>query len=277
MDELKFDEIGYWSEIKLEIVKKYAAAYSTIMARQPDIKRHVYIDAFAGAGVHLSRQTSDFVPGSPMNALLVDPPFREFHFIDLDGGKAGALREMAGDRTDVQVHEGDANSILVEKVFPRCRYEDYHRALCLLDPYGLHLHWAVVQAAGRMGSVEIFLNFPLMDMNRNVLRRNLGKVNPAQAERMTAFWGDSSWRSAAYVKEAGLFGDIDEKQSNEKVIAAYRERLKKVARFKYVPNPMPMKNSTGAIVYYLVFASPSKTGNKIVEDIFARYRERGLR
>jgi hypothetical protein len=28
----EFDEIGYWSEVKLEIIKKYAAAYSTILA-----------------------------------------------------------------------------------------------------------------------------------------------------------------------------------------------------------------------------------------------------
>jgi len=25
---LKFDEIGYWSEVKLEIIKEYASAYS---------------------------------------------------------------------------------------------------------------------------------------------------------------------------------------------------------------------------------------------------------
>jgi hypothetical protein len=36
----RFDEIGFWSEIKLDIVRKYASAYSTIMAKQPSIKRH---------------------------------------------------------------------------------------------------------------------------------------------------------------------------------------------------------------------------------------------
>jgi len=28
--KLQFDEIGYWSEIKLDIIKEYAAAYSTM-------------------------------------------------------------------------------------------------------------------------------------------------------------------------------------------------------------------------------------------------------
>lgn len=28
---VQFDEIGYWSEIKLDIVREYATAYSTII------------------------------------------------------------------------------------------------------------------------------------------------------------------------------------------------------------------------------------------------------
>jgi three-Cys-motif partner protein len=44
-----FDRIGYWSEVKLEIVDKYAAAYSTILSAQQRF-HHVYVDGFAGAG-----------------------------------------------------------------------------------------------------------------------------------------------------------------------------------------------------------------------------------
>jgi hypothetical protein len=30
---MKLDQIGYWSEIKLEIIKKYAGAYTSIMIK----------------------------------------------------------------------------------------------------------------------------------------------------------------------------------------------------------------------------------------------------
>jgi three-Cys-motif partner protein len=71
---LKFDEIGVWSEIKLDIVRDYATAYSTILSAQTSPKlHHVYIDAFAGAGVHVSRRTGELVAGSPVNALISDP------------------------------------------------------------------------------------------------------------------------------------------------------------------------------------------------------------
>jgi hypothetical protein len=60
---------------------------------------------------------------------------------------------------------------------------------------------------------------------------------------------------------------------NEAVSEAFRKRLEEVAGFKYVPKPVPMRNSTGAVIYYLYFASPNKTGAKIVGDIFRKYRK----
>jgi hypothetical protein len=38
---------------------------------------------------------------------------------------------------------------------------------------------------------------------------------------------------------------------------------------------MPMRNTKGAIVYYLFFASPKAVAANIVEDIFEKYRDRG--
>ena len=57
----KFDEIGYWSEVKLDIVVS-TRAYSRII----DAARasHVYIDGFAGAGVHVRRPPASTSPGA---------------------------------------------------------------------------------------------------------------------------------------------------------------------------------------------------------------------
>lgn len=276
MDNVRLDEVGYWSEVKLDILREYASAYSTILTKQTVLRGHIYIDGFAGAGVHLSRQSGEFIPGSPLNALNIQPPFSEFHFVDLDGSRAQSLRDLAGDREGVFVYEGDCNDVLVDKVFPRARHEDYRRALCLLDPYGLHLDWRVIRAAGRMRSIEIFLNFPIMDMNMNVLWRNPDSVRPDQADRMDAFWGDHSWRQEAYAMTPGLFGDMEEKVEGEVIAKAFQKRLRTVVGFKCVPDPMPMRNTRGAVVYYLFFASHNETGAKIVRDIFRKYARKGL-
>ena len=217
------------------------------------------------------------VTGSPLNAVRLDPPFSEYFLIDLDGDKVDHLRSLVGDKPHVHVLHGDCNCRLLEDVFPNVRYEDYRRGLCLLDPYGLHLDWEVLAKAGEMKSLEIFLNFPIMDMNRNVLWRSKDGPTPEDTARMTRFWGDDSWTDAVYrqAQQMSLFGEPKlEKQSNEVVAEAFRIRLQEVAGFEFVPKPVPMRNTTGAVVYYLFFASQNATGEKIVSEIFSKYRDR---
>jgi three-Cys-motif partner protein len=270
---LRFDQIGYWSEIKLDIVREYAHAYSTILSKQK--LSHAYIDGFAGAGMHISRTTQDFVPGSPLNALLVQPPFRDYYFIDLDGKKVKTLRQMTAAMPNVHIYEGDCNEVLLHQVFPNVLFTQFRRALCLLDPYGLDLKWEVIAQAAQTRSIEIFLNFPVMDMNRNALWRKPRRVGTAAIGKMNAFWGDDSWKGVVYKPVPTLFGDEEEKVSNETVAEAFRERLVKVAGFKKVARPMPMRNSKGAVVYYLFFASQKPVAEKIVRGIFRKYGARG--
>ncbi|MBN1943193.1 MAG: three-Cys-motif partner protein TcmP [Phycisphaerae bacterium] len=270
MTVVKLDEVGPWTEIKLQILREYSAAYSTILRKQPLIKHYAYIDGFAGAGSHISKTSGKEIDGSP--AIVLSQQYTHYHFIDLDGQRAKRLRDFANGKTNVTVYEGDCNKVLLEQVLPQCRFEDYRRALCLLDPYNLNPQWHVVETIGKMRSVEIFLNFMIMDAKMNVLWANPDRVPKSQIARMNAFWGDESWKQAAYKTLPGLFGDMQEKAKTDAVIAAYQRRLKDVAGFKFVPEPLPMKNSTGAVVYYLFFASYNEVGGKIVRAIFDKYR-----
>ena len=182
---------------------------------------------------------------------------------------------MFAGNPSVHLYLGNCNAVLLKDVFPNVLYGDYKRGLCLLDPYGLHLNWDVIETAGRMRSIELFLNFPIADMNRNVFWHNPEGVDPADLERMNAFWGDESWRSIVYKPVMNLFGEEEEKTDNATIAAAFQKRLKEVASFSWVPKPIPMRNSTGAIVYYLFFASQKPVAAKIVEHIFNKYRNRG--
>lgn len=273
-----FDEIGIWSEIKLAILKEYASAYSRILSAQTSPRlHHIYIDGFAGAGKHISKSTGEFVQGSPLNALEVKPPFKDYYLVDLNEERVLGLEKQIGPRPDVHLLHGDCNTVLLEDVLPNADFKKYRRALCVLDPYGLHLDWKVIEKAGSMKSVDMFLNFPVADMNRNALWRDPTGVDPADRERMTRYWGDDSWEEVAYTSGPNLFGEVvPQKESNEAIALAFRKRLKKVAGFQHVLKPMPMRNSVGATVYYLFFASQKDTARDIVEDIFEKYQTRGL-
>jgi len=274
-DKKPFDRIGYWSELKLEIIRKYAAAYSKIMSRQVAIRGYGYIDAFAGPGVHVSRRTGDLVAGSPLNALSIQPPFSEYHFVDINPEKAAHLRQLVSqyfpDRDSIWVHQGDSNVILPTHVFPRFRYTDYKRALCFLDPYRLDVDWGLLSAAGSSRSIELFMNCAIMDANRNVLWRRSDAVGEAARARLTRVWGNEDWRQVAYIEGPGLFGPEYSKASGSRIAEAFRARLREGAGFPHVSQPLPMRISTGAVLYYIYFATHNATAARIVESIFRKY------
>jgi three-Cys-motif partner protein len=268
----KFDEIGAWSELKLEIIEKYGAAYTKAFAKTRNLKKY-YIDGFSGAGVHVSKRTKAAIEGSPARALKITPPFDAFYFIDLNADKTDYLRNICADRPNVHIHTGDCNEYLTRELLPTIQYENFNRALCLLDPYGLDLDWDVIRQAGQSRAVDLFLNFPVMDMNRNAIWRDPERAPAGGVDRMNVFWGDDSWRQAAYAesRQRSFFGPDLEKQGNEQIVAAFQERLKKVAGFGFVPKPLPMRNSRKTVVYYLFLASPKAVAAKIITDIFRAY------
>lgn len=271
MSEIELDQIGRWSEIKLEIIREYAKPYSQILAKQPSLY-HMYIDGFAGAGMHISKSSGLVVSGSPLNVTAITPKFREYHLVELDNAKAKHLRHLFENDHNVKVHEGDCNTVLPASILPNVRYEQFRRAFCLLDPYGLHVDWNVFAIAGKLKTIDLLLNFPIMDMNMNVLWHDPSAVSPGQSQRMTRFWGDESWKNAAYRQEQILFGPVDVKAGNDAVANAFAKRLKTVAGFKFVAEPLPMVNTSQATVYYLIFASQNATAHKIISQIFKKRR-----
>jgi len=65
-----------------------------------------------------------------------------------------------------------------------------------------------------------------MDMNRNAIWRNPSAVPQDGIDRMNSFWGDESWREAAYAQhpQGNLFGAPDiVKQGNDAIVGAWRE------------------------------------------------------
>jgi three-Cys-motif partner protein len=113
----------------------------------------------------------------------------------------------------------------------------------------------------------------IMDINRNALRRNRDKAVQSKINQLTRLWGDETWETAAFDSSGNLFGD-PEKVSNDQFEAAWRERLRKKAGFKFVSKPLPMTTKTKSVIYYLYFASLKPVAANIVDGIFNKYRQR---
>jgi three-Cys-motif partner protein len=177
VDESVLDKLQPWSAIKHDIVASYAAVYTQILSKQPFIKRFVYLDAFAGAGVARTKDDELAYAGAA-RVLQAEPPFSEYHFMELHPEKADILRELARNRPNARVHVGDYRSIL-PGLLSRCRYKDFARGLCLLDPYGLSVDYELLKQIAATGTVEIFFNFMIVSANRNVLWRDRTRCRSA--------------------------------------------------------------------------------------------------
>lgn len=140
----RFDEIGAWSVLKLDIIEQYGAAYTKAFNKLGKALRKFYIDGFSGAGVHLVKRTRAQIEGSPARALEITPPFDGFYFIDMNADKTAHLQKLCDGRHECKDSYGDTNPYL-KQLLPTIRYSEYKRALCLLDPYGLHLDWEVMR------------------------------------------------------------------------------------------------------------------------------------
>lgn len=281
MDE-PIDEVGPWTEVKVQIVREYALLFQKVIQTQPLFKS-VYMDGFAGTGLLVSEIRRDIIDGTASEIMNVQPPFHEYHFIEFDPEKVQVLRRSLGVMDDsdelVRVHRGDCNTILLEKLLPTMKWESFRKGLLFLDPYGLEVDWRVVEAAGRSRCVDLLVNFPIMGMNRSVLR-DPSKEAPTQeqVERMNRFWGDETWRAAAFEQPRDLWGDpmpLRKKQGNEPIVQAYIKRLHEVAGFEYVSKPLAMRNSNNAPVYYLIGASAATQGVKLFNGVFKRWRKKG--
>ena len=270
MQQNLFDEVGDWSKQKLGLLHDYLHAYTTILKspKQSWCRAIHYVDGFAGTGEVQDRETRRFLDGSPRVALRTEPPFDKFAFIELDPKRARRLQGLQEEfpAAGISVHKGDCNRVLVERVIPTVRPNE--RAFLLLDPYGLHVKWETIEAAAETGTFEVFINFPLMDISRNVVRDHLDLVDSDQAQRMTNLWGSDQWMLLLY--PPALIGrpKTQEKRIDRLLSIAFGERLKTV--FQCVSDHVIMRSSTGSPLYSLIWAGHKPVAMKIVNQVFGK-------
>ena len=283
---------GDWTEQKLECVRKYLHAYTTIMSKQQF--QYAYIDAFAGTGYRdmendeeadelmfpylVSPEVVSFHDGSARNALEVEPPFMKYVFIEKNINRYAELEELKNEfllkgefsENMIECRREDANEYL--KDLCRKNWES-HRALVFLDPYGMQVDWKTMESIAQTQAIDLWILFPLGTVNR-LLKRN-GEIRPALRERLDLFFGEPDWYDVFYqVAEQISFFDEEQWQKTGNIFTTieqyFIERLQGI--FKDVAtNPLPLLNSRNVPLYLLCFAAGNPRGGpiavKIAQDI----------
>lgn len=278
----KPDEIGPWSEDKLDLLEKYLRAYSIIMNSQKEkgyFTKYHYIDAFAGAVVATAKNYDDpditrFIEGSPLRALQVKPPFDVYWFIEMQAKRSTKLTELQADHSDrdIRVRKGDCNAILRNEVIPEVNRASKQRGVVFLDPYGLQVRWATMVALAQAGTFDVFVNFSTMGITR-LLERNR-KPDEKTRERISQVMGDSGWIDLLYSQSSSF---LEAPATNRGVLRAnwladqYAKQVGTLFEHVSAP-PLLMRNTRNAPIYSLFLASHNETAVKrIFNSVTEKY------
>lgn len=281
-------EVGPWAREKLACLRKYLEAYTMILRKQSWCQGYFYIDAFAGPGLLQVRReqrdpdqllldvagyanddagAKEYIAGSPHVALDIKHPFTNYFFIERDAARQRKLRELAKRFSEarVDVRNVDCNEFLSGLVENGTKWLRKRRGVVFLDPFGMQVPWDTVEALGRTGVIEIFVNFPLMAIQR-LLKRN-GDFTSQQRQKLDTYFGTDAWFEVLYRSESDLLGThvVKEQKSADRLIKWYRSRLKEA--FGHVSAAREVQSQTGHPLYYLIFAGPNETGARISDKV----------
>ncbi|MBI3976990.1 MAG: three-Cys-motif partner protein TcmP [Chloroflexi bacterium] len=268
-------EIPPWSRDKLELLRKYLHAHSTIMNKQKSewLRSYSYVDAFAGVGQYVDRDSQEYVDGSPVVALRCEPPFDDYWFIERSPGRLLSLSQrVQADFPNRVVHfeQGDANTVLVRQVAQTITYAQRMRGFVFLDPYGLEVHFGTLESLGKARAFDMFINFSVMGVAR-ILDRDQGP-DAQTRQLLDRIMGDSQWVDDIYARQMDLFGEEHLQRGTLAALSIARRYMDSVKQlFPKVSEPVLMRNSRNAPLYVLFLASHNATAVKITNDMFKRY------
>ena len=266
---------GDWTSAKLDLLAKYLKAYATVMKKQNF--KTAYIDAFAGSGYRENRRSGPgnllefpemaaeapqgLLDGSARLALKTDPRFAAYIFIERNAGRCRALEDLRAefpDKTDaIRIKQGEAN----EEIQSLCRRDwTDRRAVLFLDPYGLEVEWATVEAIAATQAIDLWLLFPL-GIGVNRLATRSGDIPVAWQHRLNLLLGTEDWYQAFYKVEKSPNLDLFDPDAEQVVRASiavmgqyFINRLKTV--FPTVAeNPLVLRNKANCPLYLFCFAA----------------------
>jgi three-Cys-motif partner protein len=265
---------GRWTKQKLDRVEKYMQAYATALSKQSRFTK-IFVDAFAGTGYSQMRrdggatkllfpalgtdESKEFIEGSTLRSLKVTPPFDKYIFIEIHRAKCQELEQLKAfhpklaDR--ISIKQVDANTAIQEL----CReWKATDRAVVFLDPFGMQVEWATLEAIAKTKAIDLWVLFPLGVGTNRLLVRDFKRMPKAWHGVLTRVFGTTEWKDAFYAANpaADMFDNtpVMEKIADlDRIGKFFVDRLK--ALFPKVVGPGLLLGPKGGALYLLVFAA----------------------
>ena len=247
---------GPWSQDKLYFLRYFSSLFNGGMKNHWPMR--AYVDLFAGPGLCKDRTTGIEFEGSPLIALNCETPFTHLFFNDINRDSVDALAKRQNrlhPRANVEYLNLDCNQAarqLAQQV-PRGAL-----TLTFIDPWNYELQFESLAYLGRRPGTDLIVTF-----HTGAIKRNAHQEIAA----VEAFLDDRTWRTSYYESQANV-----SIPPTRVLIDTYRSGLRSKLGYTHFGNPMVIRNSNGAPMFYLLFASKHHRGLDFWEKSSARLR-----
>jgi len=275
---------GEWTNRKLEVLAGYLRSYTAALKDAPF--RKALIDAFAGTGYRdvrrddrattvqsllfpdlAEQEPQSLLDGSARIALQTEPRFDRYIFIEQNAERCAQLEALKNEFPDlaagIKIRQGEANN----EIQKLCSKDwSSHRAVLFLDPYGMQVEWATIEAISQTRAIDLWLLFPLgIGVNRLLTRS--GDIPENWRRRLDLLLGTEDWYEEFYKVETEpmLFGGDQErvvKATMETIGRYFNDRLKGIFA-GVAEEPGVLRNSANNPLYLLCFAVGNERGKPI--------------
>lgn len=258
---------GYWTEVKLDILRKYLVGFNLASKRAGAT---VYLDLFAGKVLNTRPDTGTEYEGSTAVAMRTMPAFTRLAFWELEGPASRLRHDLAsafpGD-SRYQVVAGDCNVHLGEGL---TFVSDLRWAptFVFIDPKGLQVAWTTLQQlAGwrresRGRKVELWILFPESALERVLgLKGVKGQSSASQLDRL---FGNDDWVA---IHQRRRSGEYSPDRTRAEFINLLRWRLTNDLGYR-TTHALTLGNVNDHPVYTMVFATDVTAGDSIMRDVY---------
>lgn len=270
---------GYWTRAKLAILADYLPAFVT--ASSGRATEFVYLDAFAGEGRGVDRLTGEEFNGSSRIALEVAEAggFTRLRYFE-QAARARELEEkfiVEYPGRDIKVYGGDCN-VEIPKALDELNALRWAPTFAFIDPDGMEFAWETLQrladhkrgyrsvsSTKREYKVELWLLFPTSGIIRT-LALDSRKMRPQDEERATRLYGTDAWRA---IYDGRVEGKISPATAKDEYVNLLRWRLATDLGYART-HPLELKNTGGATLYHMIFATDNEAGDKIMSDLYRK-------
>ena len=255
-DDLPVLVQGPWSKDKLYFVRYFSTLFNGGMKNLWPTR--AYVDLFAGPGRCIDRETGVEYDGSPLLSLQCQTPFTHLFFNDIDDSFVSALRtrqERLYPKSNVAYFNLDCNQAAQEIA---SQLPQGALTLAFIDPWNYELNFDSLAHLGQRQATDLIVTFHTTANKRNAHQ---------DIEAVDAFLDDRDWRTRYWKSR----GNVSRPPTIE-LIDSFRSRLSSRLGYTQFGDPMPIKNSGGAPIFYLLFAAKHPRALDFWEKSSARLR-----